>query len=118
MWTVKKTLLEDLMDASKRYYPDEFMCFLAGDKKKKLVEEFVLLPNTSGRNFASIQESVIPLDSSIIGSVHSHPTGQARPSQADKKLFGRYEINLIISVGEGKIGFFDSHGNTLEASII
>jgi len=118
MWTVKKTLLEDLMDASKKYYPDEFMCFLSGDKKKKNVDEIVLLPNTSGRDFASIQESVIPIDPSIIGSVHSHPTGQARPSQADKKLFERYGLNLIISISEKKIAFFDSSGSATEVNIV
>jgi len=117
MWTVKKTLLEDLMDASKKYYPDEFMCFLSGDKKSKLIKEVVLLPNTSGKDFASIQESVIPIDDDIIGSVHSHPTGQARPSQTDKKLFMKYAINLIVSISEYKIGFFDSRGAGIEVNI-
>jgi len=117
MWNVKKTLLEDLMEASKKYYPDEFMCFLSGDKKSKTLTEIVLLPNTSGRDFASIQESVIPIDTSVFGSVHSHPTGQARPSQADKKFFKRYELNLIISISEAKIGFFDSAGNATEVNI-
>jgi proteasome lid subunit RPN8/RPN11 len=113
MWKIKKTLLEDLMESSKKYYPDEFMCFLAGNAKTSTVTEVVLLPNTSGNNFASIQESVIPIDNDIIGSVHSHPTGLAQPSNADKKFFNRYELNLIISIKNNHINFFDSKGNLL-----
>ena len=118
MWKLKKTLLEDLLEASKKYYPDEFMCFLAGDKENKTILEIVLLPNKSGRTFASIQESVIPIDDTIIGSVHSHPRGQARPSSADKKFFGRYELNLIISTTNEQIAFFDSKSEEIRVDII
>jgi len=118
MWKLKKTLLEDLMDASKKYYPDEFMCFLSGDKKNKTILEIVLLPNESGQTFASIQESVIPINDTIIGSVHSHPTGQARPSTADKKFFQRYGLNLIISTTTKQIAFFDSKSDEIRVDVI
>ena len=118
MWKIKKTLLEDLLESSKRYYPDEFMCFLSGDKKNKLIEEVVFLPNTSGKTFASISESTIPLDDTIIGSVHSHPTGRATPSTADKHFFLRYNLNLIISLSENKVGFFDNNGKSIAVEIV
>lgn len=117
MWKIKQSLLEDLMESSKNYYPDEFMCFLSGDKKNKRIEEVVFLPNTSGKNYASIWEAVMPIDEDIVGSVHSHPTGRASPSTADKKFFAKYSLNLIISVNERKIGFFDSKGNPIQVEI-
>jgi len=118
MWKLKKTLLEDLFESSKKYYPDEFMCFLSGNKKKHTIEEVVFLPNTSGKTFASILESTIPLDDTIVGSVHSHPTGSASPSTADKQFFQRYDLNLIISISENRIGFFDNNGHTSAVELL
>ena len=118
MWKIKKTLLEDLFESSRRYYPDEFMCFLSGNKKKQISDEVVFLPNTSGKTFASISESTIPLDDTILGSVHSHPTGRAMPSTADKHFFLKYDLNLIISLSENKVGFFDSNGNAITVELI
>ncbi|MBT4870795.1 MAG: hypothetical protein HON47_04425 [Candidatus Diapherotrites archaeon] len=118
MWKLKQTLLEDLFEASNKYYPDEFMCFLSGNKKTKTIEEIVFLPNNSGNNFASIWEGVIPLDDTILGSVHSHPTGRASPSSADKHFFLKYELNLIISLSENKIGFFDNTGKQIDVEIL
>lgn len=106
------------MESSKKYYPDEFMCFLSGDKKIKEITEIVFLPSTSGTNFASILESVIPIDDTILGSVHSHPSGIASPSAADKVFFRRYKLNLIISTSSNQIGFFDSTGNTIKVEVI
>jgi len=96
MWQIKKNLIEDACKAAQNYYPDEFMCFLGGNGKMEVVEEIVLLPNTSGQDFATINESVIPLDESIVGSLHSHPDSSGRPSSEDKRFFRRHKINIII----------------------
>jgi len=95
-WKVKKSLLEDLCAAAQNYYPDEFMCFLGGEAKGKTITEIVFLPNTSGKNFASISEATIPIDDTIIGSFHSHPHGSPFPSKQDKKFFQRYKINAVL----------------------
>ena len=117
MWKIKRSLIEDLFESAKNYYPDEFMCFLSGNKKEQIIEEFVFLPNTSGRNYASIYDSVIPIDATMIGSVHSHPSGRAMPSDADKKFFRRYLINIIISIRENKINFFDKDGKEIQVQV-
>ena len=96
MWRIKRSLIEDACAAAKGYYPDEFMCFLGGDGKKKAVEEIVLLPNTSGENFATINDSVIPVDDSIVGSLHSHPDSSGNASREDLRFFRRYRINVIL----------------------
>ena len=118
MWKIKKTLLEDLVESSRKYYPNEFMCFLSGNKKTKIIEEIVFLPSTSGKTFASIWEAVIPLDETIIGSVHSHPQGQASPSSADKQFFRKYNLNVIIGVSAKQINFFNNAGQAIQVEII
>jgi proteasome lid subunit RPN8/RPN11 len=96
MWRIKRSLLEDACAAAQRYYPDEFMCFLGGDRKKKTVEEIVMLPNTSGEDFATISETVIPIDEGIVGSLHSHPDSSGNPSDEDRRFFRRHGINVIL----------------------
>lgn len=119
MWKIKKNLVEEICLAAKRYYPKEFLCFLGGNKKEKIIEEIVLLPNTSGNDFASIFDHVIPLDETIIGSIHSHPDSSSIPSKADQKFFQRYEINAIIdgSYLLERVRFFDSKGNEIKVLI-
>jgi proteasome lid subunit RPN8/RPN11 len=117
MWTIKKTLLEDLIESSMKYQPNEFMCFLGGDKKKEIVEEIVFLPNESGETFASIQVNAIPFDDSIIGSFHSHPGNSSRASTADKKFFKKYEINIIFAIYSREISFYNSEGKEIQVRI-
>jgi proteasome lid subunit RPN8/RPN11 len=119
LWKIKKSLLEDLIEASNKYYPDEFMCFLSGNKKTQEVKEIVFLPTTNGKNFASINTNIIPFDPEIIGSVHSHPNGVASPSTADKTFFRNYKLNIIIGTGnETKTAFFNNQGHPEKIEIL
>jgi len=119
MWKIKKSLLEDLMQSARNYYPDEFMCFLSGNRKKEVIEEFVFLPSTNGKNFASISVNSIPIDDTIIGSVHSHPSGSVRPSNQDKRLFSKYPVNIIIGTGQREvIAVYDNKGEPLKVKFL
>jgi len=115
MWKIKKSLLEDLCSTAKNYLPDEFMCFLSGDKKKETITEIVLLPNYSSSTAVMINELNIPLDDTIIGTMHSHPNSSNHASSADKKMFKKYKLNLILGypfVIEN-IGFYDEKANPI-----
>lgn len=96
MWKIKKDLMIEMLNAAKNSYPNEFICFLGGDSKKEEITEFVFLPNETDENSASINTQVIPFDDTIVGSLHSHPNSTNTPSYADKKLFAKYKINLIL----------------------
>lgn len=119
MWKIKKAVLLQVCESAKGFYPNEFMCFLSGDKKTNYLNEIVLLPNTSGKDYASIWEAVIPIDDTIIASIHSHPDSSARPSTADKKFFLKYKINGIIdgTYTPEKILFYDNLSNKIELII-
>lgn len=95
MWKIKKELLEKLCEASKGNYPKEFLCFLSG--KEEQINGIVMLPNTGGEDYVEINTNLIPLDNSIIGTIHSHPKGGNYPSNEDKKFFRKYKINGIIN---------------------
>jgi len=99
MWKIKQTLIEDAFEAANNFLPKEFMCFLGGDSKTQNIEEIVILPTYNGETFSSVNMNTMPLDQTIIGSLHSHPNGFAMPSNADKHFFKRFKINLILGVG-------------------
>jgi proteasome lid subunit RPN8/RPN11 len=120
MWTLKKSLLEDLCSTAENYLPDEFMCFLAGDQKKEIITEIVLLPNYSSSTAVMINELNIPLDDTIIGTMHSHPNGSNHASGADKKMFRKYKLNLILGYPYTieNIAFYDEKANLIKITLL
>ncbi len=96
MWKIKKSLFESIKTASKSVYPNEFISLLGGKEDQKIVEELVVLPATFGEDFSSIRLDLMPFDSTIIGSIHSHPSYINLPSNADLNLFSRLGVIHII----------------------
>ncbi len=96
MWRIKKTLLEDLCVSAEGFLPEEFICFLGGNKKTKIISEIVFLPAQTSEDSAAVFENNIPFDETIVGTVHSHPFSTNTPSEEDKRLFFKYSINIIL----------------------
>jgi len=63
-----------------------------------VIEEAIVLPKTIyGEGFASTYLNMKPIDSSIIGSAHSHPTANNKPSAQDLRFFESFGlVHLII----------------------
>jgi proteasome lid subunit RPN8/RPN11 len=87
---VSAEVLRALLEGARRLYPREMVLLLRGEKKKNLVkiQELVVPPlATYGSNFANIPLHMLPIDFSIVGTVHSHPSGALTPSTADLNHF-------------------------------
>ena len=98
-WRIKRKCLQLILEASKDIYPNEFGGLLRVDKEdKELIREIILLPGTvSGDAHAIFYLHMLPIDFSIIGTVHSHPSGYPIPSDADHQLFEKYgKIHIIV----------------------
>lgn len=98
-------------------YPDEFFSLLGGDRKRLLIDELVVVPAIYGRNYTLIKTYLMPFDSRIMGSVHSHPGHSAKPSPGDLNTFERFgNIHLIICqpFNIGDIAAYDRSGNRVE----
>jgi proteasome lid subunit RPN8/RPN11 len=93
---IRKKTLRMIMEASKSSYPEEFGAILRAEKG--VISELLLLPGTiSGESSALFQLHNLPIDFTIVGTVHSHPTGSTRPSRADLQLFRKYGwVHLIV----------------------
>jgi len=61
-----------------------------------IIDRVFLLPGTtSGTDRAGVLFDMMPLDTHIAGSAHSHPNGVLRPSNMDLRFFsrtGRYHV--------------------------
>ena len=64
----------------------EFACVLRADDG--VITEVILVPGTiSSERYALLKRHMLPVDFSVVGSAHSHPTPNATPSDADLNLF-------------------------------
>jgi proteasome lid subunit RPN8/RPN11 len=122
-WNIKQVCLDIILESAKSIYPKEFGGLLRVDSKlKHTIIEVILLPGTiSGGSQAIFQLHMLPIDFSIIGTVHSHPSGIPRPSSADLTLFDKYgKIHIIVAspFNEHSWKSYDYLGNEIDIKIV
>jgi proteasome lid subunit RPN8/RPN11 len=122
-WFITKRCLELIVASSKSSYPKEFGALLRVDEEEKTtISEVVLLPGTiSGNAHAIFRLYMLPIDYSVVGTVHSHPSSIARPSNADLDLFGHFgRVHLIVGVSAfGQVSWraYDHEGRPLDVKV-
>ncbi|HVN73333.1 MAG TPA: Mov34/MPN/PAD-1 family protein [Methanoregula sp.] len=91
---IRQELLNLLLELGRDNHPNEFVALLR--EKDGIIGEINMLPGTiTGSSSASVIFDMMPLDTHLAGSAHSHPSGAIRPSDADIRFFprsGRYHI--------------------------
>ena len=116
---IKKSAIENICDAARNTYPNEFIALLGS--KDGVIEELVVLPATYGRNFSSLRIDLLPPDSSVVGNIHSHPSPNATPSKADIHVFRKTgQMHLIIAYpfSSESIKAYNAEGNSIELEVI
>jgi proteasome lid subunit RPN8/RPN11 len=76
-------LLDSMLSFARMQHPHEAILLLRGrvSRDEIIVEEHLLPPfATAGRGFAEFPHHMLPIDFSIVGTLHSHPSGSPRPS--------------------------------------
>lgn len=122
-WKITRKCLNLILEVSKSNYPKEFGGLLRVDNSlKDTITEIIILPGTlSGDSHAIFQLHMLPIDYSIIGTVHSHPSYSFYPSDADLHLFekfGRVHIIVANPFNEFSWKAYDFRGNELQLSIV
>ncbi len=120
--TLPREILDAIYAGAKQLYPRESFLLLRGKKRKGIiyVSDLVLAPfAVHGEGFAHFNPYMLPGDFSLVGTVHSHPSGNISPSHVDMNhFFGR--ILMIVGYpfqGEGCIAVYDSNGEKMHLQI-
>lgn len=93
---IDRSLLEMINQAAKDSLPNEFMAMLRVEDG--VVQELLLVPGTlQGKDSALVMLHMLPIDFTVVGTVHSHPGFSNRPSSADLNLFRHYGSLHIIT---------------------
>ncbi len=118
---IKREALEVLLEAARNAHPREALFLLRGKREKDaiVVEDLVIPPlATHGRGFAEFPLQMLPFDTKLVGSAHSHPSGSLRPSIED--LDACFGVVLILAYPYvlGSTVAYDPKGRRVEIEII
>lgn len=119
---VDREVMESVIYYAKQAYPNEFLAFFDGEIKNKIlyITSLIFLPGETCETGAVIHSELIPMNTSYLGSVHSHPGPSARPSDADLKTFSRHGyFHMIVCLPYSFETFraYDRYGNPLSYTI-
>ncbi|MGD6934382.1 MAG: Mov34/MPN/PAD-1 family protein [Candidatus Bathyarchaeia archaeon] len=88
--SIPKEILHSIFVSAQQLYPKETVLILRGKKKKDTIYiTDLLVPPlaTYGYGFANLPFHMLPMDFSIVGMVHSHPSGDKSASDVDANHF-------------------------------
>ena len=92
---IRENALKLMLESAKGALPNEFAGVLRA--YDGVVTEVMVLPGTEqGARAALFHFHMLPVDRSVVGTVHSHPSGNYWPSGADLELFDRFGSVHII----------------------
>lgn len=114
-------VLEGACLAARKLHPREFFALLGVKERPGVIEEMVVVPAVYGESFTLIQSHLIPFDSGIKGSIHSHPSMSARPSQGDLNTFAKIgSIHFIacFPYNLNNVKAFNVKGKEIEFAVI
>lgn len=119
--TIKKEALDGMLSYCKMNHPNEGILILRGKYKKgNIVVDGLVIPPFShhGPTFAGFPYSFLPFDPSYVGTMHSHPTGLAKPSVTDlHNFFGFVSIIVGSPYEDDNVFAYDRDGNLLPVTI-
>ena len=120
--SIPRDLLDTILAGAKQLYPRESFLFLRGKKSKAVinVSDLIIAPfAVHGRGFASFSPHMLPIDFSVVGTVHSHPSGNITPSHVDLNYsFGR--ILMIVGypfTNDRCVAVYNSDGEKLSLQV-
>jgi proteasome lid subunit RPN8/RPN11 len=122
-WKIKSDCLDFILESAKSTYPNEFGGLLRVDTdEKQTIIEIVILPGTvSGDSHAIFKLHMLPIDFSIVGTAHSHPSPSFHPSEADTFLFRKYgKVHIVAAYPFDRNSWqaYDYNGEKIEVLVV
>ncbi|MBW3000876.1 Mov34/MPN/PAD-1 family protein [Candidatus Woesearchaeota archaeon] len=119
---IEKEVVDGILELAQMTSPKEFIAFLEGRQRKKVLRIYGLAYQEYFANEHSTLSKInFPITSRIVGSVHSHPGPSNKPSGADLRFFSkRGMVHLIIKspYREKDIQAYDIKGNKIVFEVV
>jgi len=119
---ISREMFEMIKESARRLHPKETILLLRGKAAKNMITiTDVLIPPlaTYGRSFSAFSTHMLPMDFSIVGAAHSHPSGNLKPSTEDQNhSIGR--IMLIVGFpyqGIENVAVYNRNGERLALEV-
>ncbi|MFQ5710747.1 MAG: Mov34/MPN/PAD-1 family protein [Candidatus Geothermarchaeales archaeon] len=112
-------LLQELLENARVIHPREVILILRGKIKRKRgmrrvsISDYLLPPQAlHGTSSSSFNLHMLPLDFSMVGTLHSHPSGLLEPSVTDlNQMVGLFAVIVAPPYrGVGDVAVFDRMG--------
>lgn len=120
---VHREVLDMILEGARQLHPKETIVLLRGKTMKNViaVHEILIPPlATYGRSFSGFPGYMLPMDFSIVGVAHSHPSGNLKPSVEDQnRSMGR--LMLIVGFpyrGKEDAAVYNRNGDKLTLEVV
>lgn len=106
--------MKSLQALARNAAPNEIAGILLGSRET--VYDFIIVPGEFRESSVIMKWDALPIYVNAVGTFHTHPSGDVRPSRADRAVFARSgRIHMILS-GEA-FGAYDSSGKESEIAV-
>jgi len=111
-----------VLESARTLHPKETIFLLRGKATKNTlnISELLIPPAaTYGRGFSTLPMHMLPMDFSIVGTVHSHPSGNLAPSFEDlNHSMGKVIIIVAFPYqGEENVAAYNREGKRLTLQV-
>jgi len=120
---LNRSVLRSILEYAKSCHPKEGILLLRGKTTGDyvLVEEVEIPPlAVHGDNFSGFPPHMLPIDFSIVGTAHSHPSGMLRPSIGDlNNFYGRFMVITAYPYrSELDVAVYDGRGRRVKYEVV
>ncbi len=116
---IARDTLRFILEASRSSLPVEFAGLLQVDDE--IITEVLILPGTENSRMSALVRLYMLPNMAVAGSVHSHPSGDLRPSEQDLIFFSRTgDFNIIVGppFDEQSFACYDGAGRQRDLTIL
>ncbi len=118
---VDRGLLEEMLSFARERHPKEAILLLRGKVKKESITltDYLFPPfATTNSVSASYPIHMLPIDFSIVGTIHSHPSGGLHLSTQDvNHMYGRFSMLTAFPYGSEDVAAFNKQGERIPISV-
>ncbi len=120
---VPREILETVLESARALHPKETIFLLRGKRTKNAMDiSDLLIPPaaTYGHGFSSFPMHMLPMDFSIVGTIHSHPSGNVAPSNGDLN-FSMNKVIIIVGFpyrGAESVAAYNRDGKRLNLRVV